>query len=145
MPAAGMTVPELDVKALLQQHDAQIKELQATLAKELNEAAADSEKRGSCVKYDELWVLRFLLSHKANLAEAEAAARETLRWRKEKAALLEVGDDKANSPPPQTCQPYGHCILASGVVIASHAGGYGTVSSPEHSSPSMCMPTRFHT
>ncbi|KAL3926408.1 MAG: hypothetical protein SGBAC_013487 [Bacillariaceae sp.] len=48
-------------------------------------------------KHDELWILRFLLSHKNDLQEALSAAKETLQFRKK----YQLDDKDIRSFPPQ--------------------------------------------
>ena len=40
--------------------------------------------------YDQLWVLRFLMSAKGNVAKAEANIRWTVNWRQEKRNWVQV-------------------------------------------------------
>ena len=40
--------------------------------------------------YDQLWVLRFLMSAKGNVAKAEANIRWTVNWRQEKRDWVQV-------------------------------------------------------
>jgi hypothetical protein len=69
------------VKALLKQHASKLTELRSILEKE----DSFSEEH-----YDDLWMLRFLLSHK-KVSKASAAAINTMRFRQEH-KLNELGD-----------------------------------------------------
>ena len=62
------------VVALIQQHQSCID----AVRKELH-----SDPLFQCLKHDDLWILRFVLSHKKNVASAVRAAKCTLAFRKE--------------------------------------------------------------
>ena len=68
-PAASQSVAQL-----LEAHAAAVAQLRAALVE-------DPLFRPT--QHDALWLLRFVLSHQANLPKAAAAARFTLRWRAE--------------------------------------------------------------
>ena len=48
-------------------------------------------KANNSMLYDEIWILRFILSHKSNVKAATKAALETMKFREEK-KLNELGD-----------------------------------------------------
>ena len=66
------------------------------LLKKQNEAALNLlfDSLGDLLKkepgYDQLWVLRFLMSAKGNVAKAEANIRWTVNWRQEKRNWVQV-------------------------------------------------------
>jgi hypothetical protein len=68
------------LKDLLKQHATKIEELRAIIEKE------DSY----CENYDDIWILRFILSHK-KVSKASVAAIKTMKFRQEK-KLNELGD-----------------------------------------------------
>lgn len=69
------------VKDLLEQHASELAELRAILEK---------EESYSAQHYDDLWMLRFLLSHK-KVSKASAAAISTMKFRQER-KLNDFGD-----------------------------------------------------
>ena len=77
----GTIAPDRDVKALCEKHAAGIEQLRAKVG---NNISHDAEY------YNDTWLLRFLLSHNLDIAEAESAVRQTLAWRKEKHDWLDV-------------------------------------------------------
>ena len=76
-PAASQSVAQL-----LEAHAAAVAQLRAALVE-------DPLFRPK--QHDALWLLRFVLSHQANLPKAAAAARFTLRWRAEH-GLDQIGE-----------------------------------------------------
>jgi hypothetical protein len=75
--------PSLD--ELLQTHSAKLQAMRASskLAAKLTECDVGTE-------LDELWLLRFLLSHNGDVEEACTAAEKTLAWREENAEMLKA-------------------------------------------------------
>jgi hypothetical protein len=77
-----MTIqPARDVELLLSENAEAISALSAKLGPELHQA--------SSIPLDDLFLLRFLLSH-PGVDEAEEAVRNTLEWRRSKTVYLEV-------------------------------------------------------
>lgn len=76
------------ISNLLEEYRELIKELQVQLSKD---DLYDQDK------HDELWMLRFLLSHKKDLDEALSAAKETLQFRK----MYQLDDKDIRPFPPQ--------------------------------------------
>ena len=75
-------------------------------------------KGGNSKLYDEIWILRFVLSHKSNVKKATNAALATMKFREEK-KLNELGDIhhriKTWVPPKQTSSgsQVGNCSILS--------------------------------
>jgi hypothetical protein len=70
--------PDRDVELLLQKYQLLISHVKGAVSLPLNAG------------YDDLWVLRFLLSAKGDVGKAEAAVLATLKWREEKAVYMQV-------------------------------------------------------
>lgn len=70
------------VKDLLEKHASKLAELRAILEK---------EESYSKEHYDDLWMLRFLLSHNTKVSKASTAAINTMNFRKER-KMNELGD-----------------------------------------------------
>ncbi|CAJ1949931.1 unnamed protein product [Cylindrotheca closterium] len=97
------------ISDLLTEHRERIDEFQTQLSKD---DLYDKDK------HDDLWMLRFLLSHKKDLDKALSAAKETLQFRKK----YNLDDKDIRSVPPQDIkEPDGvtsrgfQCFLNNGV------------------------------
>lgn len=78
------------ISDLLTEHSAAIKSVQEIIqaddaAQEICNKAINSER------YDDIWILRFVLSHKGNVKSASKAALRTIQFREEK-KINEIGD-----------------------------------------------------
>jgi len=79
------------VRDLIREHRDLIDQMAAALSSSENEESYDA------TKHDDLWCLRFLLSHKKNLPKAIQAAKTTLVFRREH-GLDELGDIRETAP-----------------------------------------------
>ena len=79
---------------LLAEHASAIAALRAAIA-DVPEFAAGAD---ATVKYDDVFLLRFILSNGAGTAETEAAVRSCIKWRAENAALLARAADGLPHP-----------------------------------------------
>ena len=79
---------------LLAEHASAIAALRAAIA-DVPEFAAGAN---ATVKYDDVFLLRFILSNGAGTAETEAAVRSCIKWRAENAALLARAADGLPHP-----------------------------------------------
>ena len=80
------------VEELIREHRPLIDQMVATLS-----SSSSSSPLYDPAKHDDLWCLRFLLSHKKNLDKAIAAAQTTLAFRREH-GLDEWGDIRGTAP-----------------------------------------------
>ena len=86
-PAKDLAKPLLDVDELLAANAARVEKILTSLKNGTGDDAP-SLPVGEGTPYDDIWALRFCLSHDED-DEALATARKTLSWRKEHAEVLE--------------------------------------------------------
>lgn len=86
-PAKDLAKPLLDVDELLAANAARVEKILTSLKNGTGDDAP-SLPVGEGTPYDDIWALRFCLSHDED-DEALATARKTLSWRKEHAEMLE--------------------------------------------------------
>ncbi|KAG1665206.1 hypothetical protein FOA52_002608 [Chlamydomonas sp. UWO 241] len=77
--------PQRDVHALLRAQQFALLQLAHAMSDVLGTPSSPNSP-----PYDDIWLLRFLLSSKGDVNEAEVRARACLTWRKDKAELLEL-------------------------------------------------------
>jgi hypothetical protein len=83
------------------------------------------------IKHDDLWIMRYVLSHKTNVVRATTAAKKFLVYRKER-RLDDV--DIRDSPPGLDCQNEGvrqfyNCLSDKGMVFSNPDPNRGVVLS----------------
>ena len=78
--AGDETAGDRGLDSLFEKHGARVRVLLQTLS-------GDGHGVGDSTPYDDIWALRFVLSHPED-ADAARAAAETLRWRAEKKEML---------------------------------------------------------
>lgn len=78
--AGDETAGDRGLDSLFEKHGARVRVLLQTLS-------GDGHVVGDSTPYDDIWALRFVLSHPED-ADAARAAAETLRWRAEKKEML---------------------------------------------------------
>merc|ERR1711935_839367 len=78
------------VKDLLKKHGKAIASVREKILAD-EEGKALYEKADNAERYDEIWILRFVLSHKGSVKAATKAALSTIRFREEK-KVNELGD-----------------------------------------------------
>ena len=78
--AGDETAGDRGLDSLFEKHGARVRVLLQTLS-------GDGHAVGDSTPYDDIWALRFVLSHPED-ADAARAAAETLRWRAEKKEML---------------------------------------------------------
>jgi len=80
------------IKDLLAKHSAAVEGVRNAIQSDENKICKDLYNHSdNANRYDDIWILRFVLSHKGNVTSASKAALATIRFRDEK-KLNELGD-----------------------------------------------------
>mmetsp|Transcript_36747 Transcript_36747/g.41894 ORF Transcript_36747/g.41894 Transcript_36747/m.41894 type:complete len:325 (-) Transcript_36747:3-977(-) len=80
------------IKDLLAKHSSAVEGVRNVIQSDENKICKELFNRGdNANRYDDIWILRFVLSYKGNVASASKAALKTIRFRDEK-KLNELGD-----------------------------------------------------
>lgn len=87
------------IRDLLKDNASKIESVRSILQSDSNFNKCDNTSR-----YDDIWILRFLLSHKNNVKSAAKAAIETMHFREER-KLNELGDIRHRAPSLRSPSP----------------------------------------